>query len=117
MIFELHLFLPQYSEVRVKSSENDSIILNPNPDIWQDMIPMVLRQRFNMDIQPHINDSVYARIQNNRIYWIRGICNLYNVSHLGDNCIQIFHLGRYIVGYTVGNFVLRRRAVSVTSDV
>ena len=30
-------------------------------------------------------------------------------SHLGDNCIQTFHLGRYIVGYTVGNLVLRRR--------
>ena len=30
-------------------------------------------------------------------------------GYLGDNCIQIFHLGRYIVGYTVGNFVLRRR--------
>ena len=29
---------------------------------------------------------------------------------LGDNCIQNFHLGRYIVGYTVGNLVLRRRA-------
>ena len=29
--------------------------------------------------------------------------------YLGDNCIQIFHLGRFIVGYTVGNFVLRRR--------
>ena len=28
---------------------------------------------------------------------------------LGDNCIQNFYLGRYIVGYTVGNFVLRRR--------
>ena len=28
--------------------------------------------------------------------------------HLGDNCIQICHLGRYIVGYTVGNFVLWR---------
>ena len=26
------------------------------------------------------------------------------VHELGDNCIQIFHLGRYIVGYTVGNF-------------
>ena len=26
-----------------------------------------------------------------------------------DNCIQNFHLGRYIVGYTVGNVVLRRR--------
>ena len=28
---------------------------------------------------------------------------------LGDICIQNFHLGRYIVGYTVGNLVLRRR--------
>ena len=28
---------------------------------------------------------------------------------LGDNYIQFFHLGRYIVGYTVGNFVSRRR--------
>ena len=30
-------------------------------------------------------------------------------SHLGDNCIQNIHLGRYIVGYTVENLVLRRR--------
>ena len=30
--------------------------------------------------------------------------------HLGDNCIQNFHLGRYIVVYTVGNLVLRRHA-------
>ena len=48
------------------------------------------------------------------------VANLYFCKHvfsfvlvycyeLGDNCIQIFHLGRYIVGYTVGNFVLRRR--------
>ena len=29
--------------------------------------------------------------------------------YLGDDCIQNFHLGRYIVGYTVGNLVLRRR--------
>ena len=28
---------------------------------------------------------------------------------LGDNCIQNFHLGRYIIGYTVGNLVLRGR--------
>ena len=33
----------------------------------------------------------------------------YFILYLGDNCIQICHLGRYIVGYTVGNFVLRRR--------
>ena len=30
-------------------------------------------------------------------------------AHLGDNCIQNVHLGNYIVGYMVGNFVLRRR--------
>ena len=34
---------------------------------------------------------------------------IYSSVYLGDNCIQNFHLGRYIVGYTVGNFVLRRR--------
>ena len=28
-----------------------------------------------------------------------------------DNSIQNVHLGRYIVGYMVGNFVLRRRVV------
>ena len=31
-------------------------------------------------------------------------------SLLGDKCFENFHLGRYIVGYTVGNLVLRRRA-------
>ena len=31
------------------------------------------------------------------------------VTCLGDNYIQNFHMGRYIVGYTVGNLVLWRR--------
>ena len=35
-----------------------------------------------------------------------------NAILLGDNCIQNFHLGRYIVGYAVGNLVLRRRVSS-----
>ena len=30
-------------------------------------------------------------------------------NKLGDNCIQNFHFGRYIIGYTIGNLVLRRR--------
>ena len=34
---------------------------------------------------------------------------------LGDNCIQNFHLGRYIVGYTVGNLVLRRRSTYIAN--
>ena len=36
-----------------------------------------------------------------------------SVNHLEDNCIQNFHLGRYNVGYTVGNLVLRRRVSSL----
>ena len=38
---------------------------------------------------------------------------------LGDNSIQNFHLGRYIVGYTVGNLVLRRRVISerISDDI
>ena len=31
------------------------------------------------------------------------------VIYNGDNHIQIFHLGRYIVGYTFGNYVLQLR--------
>ena len=41
--------------------------------------------------------------------WVRpGVKSQRSLSclqELGDNCIQIFHLGRYIVGYTVGNLV------------
>ena len=32
---------------------------------------------------------------------------------LGDNCFQIFHFGRYIVGYMVKNLVLWRRTRGV----
>ena len=31
-------------------------------------------------------------------------------KELGDNCIQNFHLGRYVIGYTVGKLVLRGHA-------
>ena len=34
--------------------------------------------------------------------------SLFTLCDLGDNCIQNFHLGRYIGGYTFGNLVLRR---------
>ena len=33
--------------------------------------------------------------------------NLQNFGYkLGDNCVQIFHLGRYIIEYRVGNLVI-----------
>ena len=37
-------------------------------------------------------------------------------TKLGDNCIQILQLGRYIVGYTVANLVLRRSTSGAISD-
>ena len=42
-----------------------------------------------------------------------------NYIYLEDNCIQNFYLGRYIVGYTVGNLVLRRRVISerISDDI
>ena len=37
--------------------------------------------------------------------------------YLGDNCIENLHLGRCIVGFTVGNFVLRREVRSQKSHI
>ena len=34
-------------------------------------------------------------------------CNTNSSYNLGDKCIQNFYLGRYMVGYMVGNLVLR----------
>ena len=41
--------------------------------------------------------------QNHKAIYSTIIFFFSNSNHLGDNCIQIFYLGRYIVGYTVGN--------------
>ena len=38
-------------------------------------------------------------------------------DNLWDNCIQTFHLGRYIVRYTVGNLVLWRRGSGAVKRV
>ena len=38
------------------------------------------------------------------------VCCLCLCYHLGDNCIQHFLLGSFIVGYTVGNLVLQQHA-------
>ena len=46
---------------------------------------------------------------NDVIFKGRQLSHTLAVNYLGDNCIQNFHLGRYIVGYMVGNLVLRRR--------
>ena len=47
------------------------------------------------------------------LYEVKSLIHDLNVTvsyiYLGDNRIQICHLGRYIVGYTVRIFVLRRR--------
>ena len=42
------------------------------------------------------------------IGWVRNYLQFY-IENLWENCIQSFHLERYIVWYTVGNLVLWRR--------
>ena len=54
------------------------------------------------------DEGVYilsVKYANYRIQPYKCIC-----YYLGDNCIQNIHLGRYIVGYTVVNLVLRQSA-------
>ena len=43
-------------------------------------------------------------------YFHKLLKNKIHLLYFGDNCIQNFHLGSYIVRYTVGNLVLRRHA-------
>ena len=66
----------------------------------------VLKFRTLVSCQKGIEDSADS---DQTAYKTRVFSVYYSDKHLGDNCIQNFHLGRYIVGYTVGNFVLRRR--------
>ena len=48
-------------------------------------------------------------VANSRRFPIRRRVIFASALELGDNCIPNIHLGRYVVGYMVGNFVLRRR--------
>ena len=56
----------------------------------------------------YLEISTQGYMQFTTVYRILSESFLYKISNLGDNCIQNFHLGRYIVGYTVGNLFLRR---------
>ena len=58
--------------------------------------------------------SIQRVILLNILYCIHTEAHGLTSMELGDNCIQNFHLGRYIVGYMDGNLVLRRR---VSGDV
>ena len=60
------------------------------------------------DIVPYEYIAEYT-VANIWRYPIRCRVTKANALELGDNCIQNFHFGRYIVGYTVGNIVLQRR--------
>ena len=53
------------------------------------MLWLILVSEVNSTVQSHYNTSHYF-------------------NNLGDNCIQNFHFGSYIVGYTVGNLVLQQ---------
>ena len=56
-----------------------------------------------------IDSNFLCLLKNIDITTLSSILCVKQNLYLGDNCIQNSHLGRYIVGYTVGNLVLRRR--------
>ena len=66
----------------------------------------------------HVSDRLWRKNRQNTGHWAPWCYGIdlnrnWDANHggkLGDDCIQNFHLGRYIVGYTVRNLVLRRRA-------
>ena len=72
---------------------------------------MVTKQIFIHNVKFSFWVSIYYS-KNSQSSW--GICHSDCIRvKLGDNCIQNFNLGRYILGCTVGNLVLRRRASGV----
>ena len=68
-----------------------------------------MSEKFRLDRKICFQNMFYTKCINVIIDSI-GPSIILRSIYLGDNCIQNFHLGRYIVEYTVANLVLRRRA-------
>ena len=63
----------------------------------------------NVNLFPLVYHRIYCRIFLNLSNQTSRGCKS-NCIRIRHNCFQNFNLGWYIVGYTVGNLVLRRRA-------
>ena len=49
------------------------------------------------------------------LYLVSNVCH--SMEHLGDNFIQNFHLGRYIVGYMVSDLVFNMISEPISQDI
>ena len=80
-----------------------------------EMVKCIDSSQFTLNVALHLNLHIRPFLYGS-CKTVRIICckNQQELITLGDNCIQKFNLGRYIVGYTVGNLGLRRRASSQT---
>ena len=75
--------------------------------------PVLLRNPCPLSVSAHVvpPQQIYAKHSNNRyLQTVHTRCctcsivSVFIVCYLGDNCVQNFHLGRYIVTYTVVEF-------------
>ena len=75
-----------------------------------EMVSCIDSSQFTLNVALHLNLHI-SHFLYGFCETVRIICckNQQELITLGDNCIQKFNLGRYVVGYTVGNLGLRRR--------
>ena len=97
--FQNQLFLKTLSGI---PSECQTVWIQIRPDALSGLIWVQIVCKCYQQITPVGISFEHPKHTLKLIRWVK--------IYLGDNCIQNFHLGRYILGYTVGNLVLRRRA-------
>ena len=86
---------PLFAYITLKQNEN----YHQTPFEWKWTGQINNIRKFHLAFINGLNQNLNTQWQQQEIMHLQ----------LGDNCIQNFHLGRYIVGYTVGNLDLRRR--------
>lgn len=72
---------------------------------------MIKDSEWNVVIGKIISKTIYTSIYIHHLQKSTLACTKFGITdkHLGNNCIQIFYLRGYIIGYTIRNVVLRRR--------
>ena len=88
--------------------------LSKRPKIgFQNQLSLNAGQRYcrMLQVEQYFQPSLSYHLSLRSLFclFLSGRLHRFYCIYLGDNCSQNFHLGMYIVGYKVGNLVLRRR--------
>ena len=82
--------------------------------LWRNVAWFVMKRQLNFGVNDRLFNCNFFLYNKTIVDFCFGEHEvLLNSNQLGDNCIQNVHLGKYIVGYMVGNFVLQRHSRAV----